>query len=94
MMHKELQYIQHSQGHLCGQVCLNICRTQAVSILNSSIFKKIQDELTQIQVNRLITQAVQMLKWALPVSIICNSFGLVRAFLPLMMGMVWERAWR
>lgn len=40
MMNKELQYIQHSQGHLCGQVCLDICRTQAVSILNSSIFTK------------------------------------------------------
>lgn len=46
------------------------------------------------QIHRLISQVVQMLKQALPVSIICNSFGLVRAFLPLMMGMVWERAWR
>lgn len=40
MMNKELQYIQHSQSHLCGQVCLDVCGTQAVSILNSSIFEK------------------------------------------------------
>lgn len=32
--------------------------------------------------------------WVLPVSIICSNLGLVRAFLPLMMGMVWERACR
>lgn len=50
--------------------------------------------MTQIHFNRFISQIDQMLKWASPVSIICNSFGLVRAFLPLMMGMVWERAWR
>ena len=30
----------------------------------------------------------------LPVSIMCSSFGLVRAFLALMIGIVWERAWR
>lgn len=29
-----------------------------------------------------------------PVSIMCSSFGFVRAFLPLMMGIVWERACR
>lgn len=40
MMNKELQYIQHSQSHLCGQVGLDVCGTQAVSILNSSIFEK------------------------------------------------------
>lgn len=40
MMDKELQHIQHSQSHLCGQVGLDVCGTQAVSILNSSILKK------------------------------------------------------
>lgn len=40
MMNKELQYIQHSQSHLCGQVGLDVCGTQAVSILDSSIFEK------------------------------------------------------
>lgn len=39
MMDKELQHIQHSQSHLCGQVGLDVCGTQAVSILNCSIFE-------------------------------------------------------
>ena len=39
MVNKELQYIQHSEGHLSGQVCLDICWTQGVSILDIPIWK-------------------------------------------------------
>lgn len=42
MVNKELQYVQHSESHLCGQVCLNICRTQGVPVLNTTIWKQNQ----------------------------------------------------
>lgn len=62
MVNKQLQYIQHSEGHLSGQVCLNICRTQGVPILNISVWKQNQDQnwMTQLHVSNYIFTSVKM----------------------------------
>lgn len=39
MVNKELQYVQHGEGHLGGQVGLDICRTQGVTVLGIPIWK-------------------------------------------------------
>lgn len=44
MVNKELQHIQHSEGNLSGQVCLDVCRTQCVPILNITVWKHNQNQ--------------------------------------------------